>query len=296
VDALEAGFLARLPEPIGADGPRLVLDHGAGDLLLMPATGPEGAGAKIVSAVPANPGRGLPMINGLYVLFSRDTLVPEALIDGAGLTRLRTAAVSALVARLLAKPGSRRLVLFGAGPQAEGHAQMFHQIFPLEEITIVAGSATSPRAAALQESLRQQGLTVRIGNPADVADADLVCTCTTAAEPVFESALLAPGSHVTAVGSYKPTRREIDFELCRRALLVVESLEAAREEAGDLVQAIEAGVLPAEGFAHEIADLLRDDVEREDAAQISVFKSVGLPSEDLIVARAATEKLLGPPA
>ena len=272
-----------------------MLDHELGDFLVMPAVGPEGAGAKLVTIVAGNPARGLAPLNGLYVLFSRDTLVPELLIDGAALTQLRTAAVSALAARHLARPETRRLVLFGAGAQAEAHARLLPAVAPIEEVTIVASSPGSPRAAALCERLVADGVAARIGTPEDVAGADLVATCTTAAEPVFDSSLLAPGAHVTAVGSYKPTRRELDFDLCARALLVVETLEAAREEAGDLIQALAAGVLREPDFAHELIALLRGEVRRETPEQVSVFKSVGLPSEDLIVARAAAEKLVAAP-
>jgi ornithine cyclodeaminase len=287
VDALEAGFLARSEGGSVPDAHGSVIAHEAGELMVMPAAGPEGVGAKLVTSAPANPARGLPLINGLYVLFSRDTSAPEVLIDGAGLSQLRTAALSALAARHLARPDSRRLVIFGAGAQAEGHARLFPKLFPIEEVTIVATSPRSPRAVALREALERDGATaVRIGSPEDVAGADLVCTCTPATEPVFDSALLSPGAHVTAVGSYKPEMREFDLELSRRALIVVETLAMARKESGELIEAIEAGVLPEEAFAHVLSDLLRGTVERENPDQPSVFKSVGLPFEDLIIARA----------
>ncbi|HET7120874.1 MAG TPA: ornithine cyclodeaminase family protein [Solirubrobacterales bacterium] len=290
VDALEAGFLARAVAG-AAEAPRAVIEHEQGDFLLMPAAGPEGAGAKLVTVVPGNPERGLPLINGIYVLFSRETLRPELLIDGAALTRLRTAAVSALATRHLARPESRRLVVFGAGAQAQAHARMLRQVLPIESVTVVGSSPQSPRATDLVERLRGEGLEARVGAPEDVADADIVCTCTPSTTPVFDSSLLAPGAHVNAVGSYKPTMRELDFELCRRALVVVETLDAAREEAGDLIQAIAAGALAEEGFAHELGEVLRGEVRRADPEQVTLFKSVGLPSEDLIVARAVAEIL-----
>jgi ornithine cyclodeaminase/alanine dehydrogenase-like protein (mu-crystallin family) len=290
IDALEVGFLARAEDSATCETPRIALDHELGDFLLMPAVGPEGAGAKLVTAVPGNPGRGLPFINGLYILFSRDALTPELLIDGAALTRLRTAAVSALAARYLARPDSRRLVIFGAGVQAESHALMLGEVAPIEQVTIVARSPHSSRAAMLRQRLEEQGVAARVGTPEDVIEADLICTCTTATQPVFDSSLLAPGTHVTAVGSYRPTMRELDFKLCERALLVVETLDAASREAGDVIQAIEAGVLPESGFAYELTGLLRGEIGRESREQDTVFKSVGLPSEDLIVARAAAER------
>jgi ornithine cyclodeaminase/alanine dehydrogenase-like protein (mu-crystallin family) len=291
VEALEAGFLSRANGGGAPDARRAVLDHELGSFLLMPAVGPEGAGAKLVTAVPTNLDRGLPLIDGLYVLFSRDALVPELLLDGAGLTALRTAAVSALAARHLARPGSHRLVLFGAGVQAEAHARLLRDVLPVEEVTIVGSSPASQRAAELRERLEADGFAAQLGTQADVAGADLVATCTTATEPVFDSALLSPGAHVTAVGSYKPSMRELDFDLCGRALLVVETLETAREEAGDLIQALAAGVLHGPDFAHELSDVLRGEVGRESEEQLTVFKSVGLPVEDLIVARAAAQRL-----
>lgn len=290
VDALEAGFLARAADA-APEEPRAVLHHEQGDFLSMPAVGAEGAGAKLVSVVPANPERGLPLINGLYVLFSPDSLVPELLIDGPGLTRLRTAAVSALGARHLARAESSRAVIFGAGAQGEAHARIVGEVLPIEEVTIVGSSPGSPRAAELVERLRADGIEARVGAPEDVGEADVVFTCTTATAPVFDSALLAPGSHVGAVGSFKPTMRELDFELLARALLVVETLEAAGEEAGDLIQALEAGALQGPAFAAELIAVLRGEVRREAPEQVTVFKSVGLPSEDLIVARAAANRV-----
>lgn len=290
VDALEAGFLARSEGGSAPESHGSVIAHEAGEFMIMPAAGPEGVGAKLVTSAPANPARGLPLINGLYVLFSRDTLAPEVLIDGAGLSQLRTAALSALAARHLARPNSRRMIIFGAGAQAEGHARLFPKVFPIEEITIVATSPRSPRAVALRESLERDGATtVRVGNPEDVAGADLVCTCTPATEPVFDSSLLSPGAHVTAVGSYRPEMREFDLELSKRALVVVETLAMARKESGELIEAIEAGILPEEEFAHVLGDLLRGTVRRQTPDQPSVFKSVGLPFEDLIIARAVAQ-------
>ncbi len=290
VDALEAGFLSRADRS-DAEEPRAVLRHELGDFLSMPAVGSEGAGAKLVTVVPGNPERGLPLISGLYVLFSRDSLVPELLIDGPGLTRLRTAAVSALATRHLARPDAGHMYIFGAGAQAEAHARLIPEVLPIERVTIVGSSAQSPRAAALAERLSADVIAARVGERDRVGEADVVFTCTTSSSPVFDSTLLAPGAHVGAVGAYKPAMRELDFELLERALLVVETLAAAREEAGDVIQALAAGVLHEPAFAAELTALLRGEVERQTPDQVSVFKSVGLPSEDLIVARAAAERL-----
>lgn len=290
VEALEASFLSRPANTIEQVS-RVVVEHELGDFLLMPAAGPEGAGAKLVSVVPGNPERGLPLISGLYVLFSQDGLMPELLIDGAGLTQLRTAAVSAMAARHLARPDSRRMVVFGAGPQAEAHIRVMREVLPIEQVTIVGRTPQSRSAGALAEQLRGEGIAAVVGGGEAVATADLVCTCTTSLAPVFDSSLLAPGAHVSAIGSYKPEMRELDFALCERALLVVETRDSARKEAGDIIQALEAGALPQEDFGFELLDLLRGEVRRATPEQVSVFKSVGLPSEDLVVARTAAGRL-----
>lgn len=290
VDALETGFSgpsrARMEE-----APRVVLEHPSGEFLVMPATGLEGAGAKLISVVPDNVDRGMPLINGVYVLFARETLLPETLIDGGALTRLRTAAVSALAARHLAPPGSRRLVVFGAGIQAEAHIGVISEVLPIDEVTVVARSPRSARVVDLLARIRERGIDARLGRPDDVGRADVVCTCTPSRTPVFEGRLVKPGALVCAIGAYRPDLRELDFDLLGRALIVVETRESALKEAGDLIQALDAGVLVGPGFAHEIGELLAGTVTRRSAEQVCVFKSVGIPIEDLIVARAAADRL-----
>ncbi len=290
VDALEAGFSGS-SRALTREAPRVVLEHPSGEFMVMPAAGPQGAGAKLISVVAGNLERGMPLINGVYVLFSRETLLPETLIDGGALTRLRTASVSALAARHLAPPDSRRLVVFGAGVQAEAHIGAMSEVLPIEEVTIVDKPPESARAADLVGRIGERGLDARVGRPDDVGGADVVCTCTPSSAPVFESRLLAPGVLVCAIGAYRPDLRELDSDLIDRAAIVVETREAAREEAGDLIQAIDADLLEGSGFAYELSEVLAGTVARRTAEQACVFKSVGIPMEDLIVARAAADQL-----
>ncbi|WP_428834672.1 ornithine cyclodeaminase family protein, partial [Nonomuraea maheshkhaliensis] len=126
---------------------RPVVDVPAGQLLLMPAATRRYAGVKAVSIAPANPERGLPRIQGTYLLFDGDTLAPLAAMDGIALTSLRTPAVSALAVRHLAEPGARRLVVFGSGPQAYGHVPALREVRPVEDVTVVGRDAG--RAEAL---------------------------------------------------------------------------------------------------------------------------------------------------
>jgi ornithine cyclodeaminase len=282
VAALEAAF--RTEDP-GAVPPRSHLDVPGGELLLMPAHGAAGVGVKLVTLAPGNPERGLPFIHGAYVLFAPGSLAPEAVLDGTELTTIRTAAVSALATERLARPDASRLVVFGAGAQARAHALALGAVRPIASVRIVGREPG--RAEALAAELRAAGLDARTADPGAVADADIVCTCTTAAEPVFDGADLAPGSHVNAIGAYRPDLRELDdTALARAALVAVETRASALAEAGDVVQAVTAGAL-AESALVELADVLAGGAGRTAGEDITVFKSVGLALEDLAVARAA---------
>jgi ornithine cyclodeaminase/alanine dehydrogenase-like protein (mu-crystallin family) len=280
VDALESAFgAARLP----AAPQRQHLDVGNGDLLLMPSWSDGAVGVKLVTVAPGNPDRGLPFIHGIYVLMDRESLAPVALIDGAALTGMRTAAVSGLATRYLARPDASRLVIFGAGTQARWHVEAMRAERPIEHITVVATTEESARSFAS----RITDVQVEAGAPEAVAVADIVCTCTTSKEPVFDGSLLQPGTHVNSVGAYKPDARELDAQAVSRARLVVEMREAALEEAGDVVLAIEEGAISAGDIVADLRQVVRGEATaRRNDEDITVFKSVGLAFEDLAVASA----------
>ena len=296
IGALERGFAALGEQPLEVT-PRIALSmprdgvRPEGEMLLMPAFGPHGAGTKLVTICPENPGRGFPLIQGLYVLFSQTSLTPELLIDGSALTNLRTAAVSALATRYLAREDSRRLVVFGAGAQAAVHVEAMRAVLPIETVTIVASSPASARGHELVARLRAADIEASAGTPDAVAGADVVCTCTTSASPVFDGAAVVRGTHINAIGAYRPDLRELDGSLLARSTIVVETREAALAEAGDILQAIAAGQLPNDGFAHELADVIAGRARRSSEEQITVFKSVGVAIEDLIIARAVADRL-----
>jgi ornithine cyclodeaminase len=284
IDALETGF--REQDPSGAPL-RSHLETPAGTLLQMPAFGDAGVGVKLVTLTPGNAQRDLPFINAVYVLFDADTQMPDAIVDGAALTAIRTAAVSGLATRHLAGTDARSLVIFGAGVQARSHLEAMHAVRSLEHVTVV--SRTPERAEALVTLARELGVDAVVGGANDVAGADIVCTCTTSDVPLFDGALLAPGAHVNAVGSYQPATRELDTATLLRARVVVEERDAAFEEAGELCIPIDEGAF---GRGHVVADLaqvINGAVVRRSPDDITVFKSVGLAFEDLIVARAAVE-------
>ena len=272
IAALEAAFRDEDP---GATPPRSHLTVPGGELLLMPAHGAAGVGVKLVTLAPGNPANGLPFIQGAYVLFSADGLVPEALLDGAELTAIRTAAVSALATDRLARPDARSLVVFGAGTQARVHVEAMRAVRPIASVAIVGRDPG--RARALADELGAE-----LADPEAVAGADIVCTCTTSAEPLFDGARLASGTHVNAIGAYRPDLRELDDTAMRRATVVVETRAAALAEAGDVIG---AGLDP--DALLELGDVVRGATGRPEPDAITVFKSVGLALEDLAVARAA---------
>jgi ornithine cyclodeaminase len=284
IDALAAGF--RDLDPSAAPL-RSHVDTSSGTLLLMPATGPTGVGVKLVTLTPDNPDRSLPFVNAVYVLFDAPTQTPEAVLDGAALTALRTAAVSGLATDRLANPGASRLVIFGAGVQARAHLDAMLAVRPIERVTVV--SRTQASAQRLADAARDRGTVVSVGEADTVKEADLVCTCTTSQTPLFDGGWLAAGAHVNAVGAYLPTARELDTTAVRRARVVVEARDAAFEEAGELVIPIDAGAFGEEQVVADLAEVMRGAEVRTSAADVTVFESVGLAFEDLVVARAVVD-------
>jgi ornithine cyclodeaminase len=135
------------------------------------------------------------------------------------------------------------------------------------------------------------GLDAGVGAPDAVGDADLVCTCTTSPEPVLQGRLLRPGAHVNAVGAYTPETRELDDEAIRRARVVVETREVAMAEAGDVLIPLRAGVVGAEHVVADLAELVGGAPVRRGQDDVTVFVSVGVAFEDLVVAAAAVERI-----
>ncbi len=268
------------PAMMAGTPPRQIVDTSSGQLLLMPAEISPFAGVKVVTVAPGNPALGLPRINGIYVLFDSATLRPVALFDAAALTAVRTAAVSALAVDRLAPPHAARLVVFGAGPQARAHLEALAAVRPLVAVGIVTRSpATAP---AMVAHARRLGLAASAAGPEAVATADIVACCTTAREPLFDSARLPPDATVVAVGSHEPDARELETALVRRSTVVVES-RASGATAGEIVLAERDG---ADVVAGDLTDLVAGRVAAQ-PGRPRVFKSVGEAWEDLVIAAAA---------
>lgn len=282
IDALEQAFRDGDPS---ATPMRSHVETDAGSFLVMPAASELGVGAKLVTVTEGNPAVALPLLHAVYALFHPITQAPLAVIDGAALTALRTSAVSGLATRYLARPEASKLVLFGAGVQAAAHLHAMRAVRPIDRVRVVSRGRS--RAEDLVEQARAVGLEAQVGTPDDVAEADIVCTCTTSSEPLFDGARLGPGCHVNAVGAYQPTTREVDAVTVAQARVVVETREVAIAEAGDLLLAVAEGAIGWDHVVADLAEVVRGAEVRRGPEDRTLFESVGLAFEDLAVAAAA---------
>lgn len=262
--------------------------------LVMPAYVPSAAalGVKVVSVVMANPGRGLPTISALVTMFDHDTGQPLAVMDGRYLTALRTGAVSGAATRSLARVDATVLTVIGAGVQAMTQARAVAEVRSIERINVVARSRESQQrfVAEAERDWPELARVIRIDRDlaSAVREADIICTATTSAEPVFDDRDVLPGTHINGVGSFTPAMREIPGATIARALVVVDQVEAALEEAGDLVIPLREGVIEPAAVSRELGAVLSGEVpgrERED--QVTVFKSVGNAIQDAVVGQFA---------
>ena len=261
-------------------------------LLLMPAWQSGGSlGVKIVTVFPDNAQRLLPAVHGTYVLLDAATGVPLAVLDGTALTLRRTAAASALAASYLARPDSRVHLMVGTGALAPHLIAAHAAMRPIRQ-TLLWGRDPD-KAAALAARLATDGFTAEpVADLAEAAGtADIVTCATLAREPLIRGAWLKPGTHLDLVGGYTPEMREADDDAVARARVYIDT-EAALQEAGDIVQPLRSGVLARERIAGDLFALCRGlQPGRRDAAEITLFKSVGTALEDLAAAQLAVSRL-----
>jgi ornithine cyclodeaminase/alanine dehydrogenase-like protein (mu-crystallin family) len=259
----------------------------SGTALFMPAGMATGDhfGLKVVTVVPDNVGRDLPTIQALVTLFDAATGVPEAVMDGEVLTAIRTGAASGVATDLLARRDSSVVAVIGAGVQARRQVEAVCCVRTIREVLIFDADAT--RALQMAEELGDDlMIPVRVlHRTSAVGEADVICTATSSDTPVLLDRDVAPGTHINAIGTYRPDTREIPGETVARSRLVVDSRSACRAEAGELVMAIEEGLLDGEVEPDEIGEIAAGlKPARSDDRQITLFKSVGNAVQDLAVA------------
>lgn len=261
---------------------------------LMPAllAGAAALGAKLVSVVPTNGARGLSTHLGIVTLFDPETGALSAVMDARYITEVRTAAVSAVSVRHMARQDRGRMGIVGAGVQARSHLAVFSALWPLAAVRV-----WSPDREEVTRFVREMGRRVQAElAPAAsaeeaVAGADLVVLATASSQPVVRSEWIAGGAHVVSVGACRPDQREMDPLLVARARLVVDSRAAALVESGDVVMGIAARAFDADHIVGELGSVAAGEVPgRTRADEVTIFKSLGLAVEDVAAAALAAER------
>lgn len=249
---------------------------------------------KLVSVFPENEAQGLPSHQAVILVFDAETGSPRALMDGTFITAARTAAGSALSARLLARPDAGVLLIIGSGVQARAHAAAIPRVRPIKEIRVVG---RDPRKAELlaAQITQEQGIKASAckAGAQTFAGAHIICATTHSSEPVVKGAWLDPGTHVTSVG-LNPAGCEVDAKAVMKSLVVVEAREAALAPnaggANDLKWPIRDGLMGVDHIHAEIGELISGiKPGRTSPQQITFYKSVGVAVQDAVAAHLVLE-------
>ena len=255
----------------------------------------EGAalGAKLVTVFGGNAAKGLHSHLASIMLLDPDTGALLALLDGRYITEARTAAVSAVSSRLLAKNTAQSVAIIGSGVQARSHLDALTRVHTLRQVTVWSPNK-SHREAFVEEAKSARsdpGLTLNAAeHPGEaVVGADIIVLVTSSPTPVLENGWVKPGAHVISVGACRPTQREMDPALVARARLFVDSRAAALVESGDVVMGIQEGRFAATHILAELGELLADPAiaGRQSDMDVTIFKSLGLAVEDVTAAELA---------
>jgi ornithine cyclodeaminase len=269
---------------------RFVVKPPADELLgLMPAW--RGGEAPVFSLKeivisPGNAARGLDPHQGAVLLHDGVTGELRAILNASPITEIRTAAVSAVATRALARPDARTVAVLGSGVQGRSHAVAMKTVLPDAELRV--WSRTPEHAVGL--ALAHHGTAAATVEEA-LDGADVVCTCTSSPEPVVERAWLAPGAHVNAVGSSVPWARELEVAVVTGASLFVDRRESTVNESGDYLRAVEEAGIGPEHIRAELGEVLAGmHPGRTDDTELTLFKSLGLAVEDLAAAELCVER------
>lgn len=244
----------------------------------------EALAVKVVSIFNQNRTHGLPNILGLVHVLNPQTGEPVAILNGAAVTALRTAAVSGAATASLANPDASRLAVIGSGPQAVSHFYAMCAVRPIQRASFYA--RRKDRLREMIQSLKTE-IDVQIADSPDAAtqDADIICTTTNSSTPVIHNDAVNPGCHINAIGSYKPDVVEIPSEVVQKARVFVDHRLTALSEAGDLIQPLQRGEISSGHVVGEIGELFSGQISgRQSAVEITLFKSVGNTIEDVVAA------------
>lgn len=254
-----------------------------GVTLIMPAYLPDGAefGIKVVSIYDENPKRKLPRITATVLVLDPTTGEPKAIMDGASLTAIRTGAGGGVAADLLARQNTSTVGLFGAGVQARVQLQAVMVVRDIKRVNLISRTQASAELLADEIAGWPNAPEVNIASTPKqvVEEADIVLCATNSGTPLFDGNHLQPGTHITAVGTFVPEKREVDSITIRRAnRIVVDSREDCLEEAGDLI-------IPKAEIHAEIGEIINGNKNgRQSGDEITFFKSVGVAVQDAVAA------------
>jgi len=265
--------------------------------LVMPvyvnSDGVEALSVKVVSLFPGNIPNGLPLIQSAVMVFNAQTGQPMAVLEGSTLTGIRTGAAAGAATDLLARLESKTAAIIGAGVQARTQLEAVCTARNIETAWIFG--PTRSKVEAMIESMAGQGkipsdLRLASSPKEAISDADIICTATTSSTPVFDDAKVKAGTHINAVGSYQPHVREIPPETVVRSRVYVDSYADAREEAGDLIQPIESGLIDWDHIQAELGEVvLNRKPGRSSDDEVTFFKSVGVAVQDAFAADIAVK-------
>lgn len=248
---------------------------------------PDAIGLKAITVFPGNEGTRHDSHQGVVLLFEARHGSLAAILDAASVTAIRTAAVSGVATRLLAREGAAELAILGSGVQADTHLDAVMVARPVSAVRVWSRSPANAARFVARARARYAGL--KVDAVADAATAvrgaGVVCTVTAAREPVLRGEWLAPGTHVNAVGASLPTARELDSDAVARARLYVDRRESTLAESGDFRVPRDEGRFDDGHIVGELGELLEGRVPgRGSPAEITLFKSLGLAIEDLAAA------------
>jgi alanine dehydrogenase len=261
---------------------------------LMPSYlgGIQSVGVKVIAAFPSNYGTEYDTHQGIVVLFDTEHGLLRAIVDGTAITAIRTAAVSGVATRLLAREDAGDLAIIGAGTQARTHLEAMLHVREIKRISVYSLPLEGAYAFVEREA-RRHGISIEVAESAQEAiqGADLICTVTTATEPVIQADWIAPGAHINAVGAFTPTTRELDSATVQRSRFFVDRRESALNEAGEFLIPKGEGLIGDDHIAGEIGEVLLDQAPgRKTPEEITVFKSLGIAVEDLASAHHVLKK------
>ena len=264
---------------------------------------PASLGAKLVTVFGRNHDRGLPSHLASIVLLEPETGALLALMDGRYITEARTAAVSAVSSRLLARKTAQSLAIIGTGVQAHSHLEALSRVHRLRSVTVWSptkahrdafaarfgdGPGTDP--GRTRDGVNSVPVT-SVDHPGEaVVGADIIVLVTSSPTPVIENGWVKPGAHVISVGACRPTQREMDPALVARAKLFVDSRKAALVESGDVVLGIQEGRFGPDHIVAEVGELINGATGRTSDTQVTIFKSLGLAVEDVTAAALAYQR------